>query len=147
MNEISPHIGREQEVTANGRTWKVARWDREVWWKLLQWARGHVSSPLDLVSKHLDRLCPEVQKYAVDRTLEKADTFLSINSELVQSIVKSLEGSVRILWLLLTPYQPAATEDDAFQLVADLGPERLDALFGTALGKVPEGKAQAPAGT
>jgi len=147
LHEISPHIGREQVVEALGRRWKLARWDRGVWKDLLEWARPQVPDPIEAISKHLDKLPPEVAKYAVDAALKAKRAFLSINSPEVQTVLGSLEGISKALYLLLLPHQPNATEDDAYAILMEVGPEEMQKRLAVALGRSESaGNAVAPGG-
>lgn len=143
MNELAAHVGREQTFDAAGRTWKLSRWERRVWWELLEWARPQIPDPVESIAKHLDKLPPDVARYAVDKALAASRIFLSINSPEVQSLIESLEGGVRTLYLLLREHQPEATEDDAYRIAISFGHEKLQRLFEVALGKpAPSGSAE-----
>lgn len=144
MNEISPHIGREQDVQALGKTWKLARWERRVWWDLLAWARLKIPDPVDLIAGKLALMPEPIAKHAVDAALRASRTFLSINSAEVQSLLASLEGSVYTVWLLLREHQPNVTEDEAYKVVLDIGKDNLPGIFAIALGKSPEKKTEKP---
>lgn len=149
MNEISPHIGREQVLEIAGRKWKLSRWERRIWWELLQWARPQIPDPVETIAKHLDKLPDKLASYAVDKALAASRTFLSVNSPEVDSLLESLEGMVKVLHLLLLEHQPSITEDEAYCLamhVAKTDPvgkdgkkkaNRLQEIFAIALGKGP----------
>ncbi len=144
MNEISPPLGREQEIVALGPTWRLARRERAVWGELLAWARERIPDPVDRIMKHIDKLPEALAARVVQETLVASQRFLSINSPEVGSILQSLEGSVRVLWLLLRDHQADATEDDAYRLAMTLGKDGMGRLFDVALGKSPVGNAGAP---
>lgn len=50
------HVGREVEIEALGRTWKVGRWDRKVWIDFADWARTMLPDPIEAMTKHIDKL-------------------------------------------------------------------------------------------
>jgi len=138
-----PFLGREQEIDVLGRRWKVGRWTMGVWRELLEWARPQIPNPLDAIAKHLNSFSLDAQKYAVDQALDASRSFLSIGSPEIQSVLNSLEGGVRLLWLLLKTHQQNATEDDAYQVAMALGRDRLAAILAAAMGKEgsPQGNA------
>ena len=50
------YIGREVEIQALGRTWKVSRWDRIIWDDFAIWARTKLPDPVAEMTKHIDKL-------------------------------------------------------------------------------------------
>lgn len=141
------HIGREAEFQALGRTWRAGRATRAVWDAFLAWARPRIPDPLEVGRKAL-ALYPEGQHAAIVRlAMEEAQAYLSIGSPQVMRALGSLEGMGHMLWLLLRPNHPGITEDEAFDIVMDLGLEKFRQTLEATGGKVPaaaEGKGQAP---
>lgn len=145
---VASHLGREQEVEALGRTWKLARWDRGVWWRILEWARGKVPDPLEAATPILERMAARQSKLTVDArskppaesvplleeatimerraeqllrmSLDKRMVYLSVNAPEIQALMDSLEGSTRVLWELLKVAQPDVTDDDAYGILQTL---------------------------
>lgn len=139
---VAAHLGREQEVEALGQMWKLARWDRAIWWRLLAWARSQVPDPLEAAATIIERMAGRQSKLQVEArgkppaesvplleeatilerrseqllriALDKRMAYLSVNAPEIQALIDSLEGSTRILWELLRPAHPAVTEDEAY---------------------------------
>lgn len=144
MSDCAPWIGREQTIEALGRTWRLGRWTRSTWKELRDWALPLVPDPIEAVSRHLARMPKAAQEYAVKLALEAHQTFLAVGSPELQSILNSMEGSVRGMWLLLREHQPAATEDDAYALVMTLK-DRVPGIFAVAMGSLDPNAESAPA--
>lgn len=145
---VAAHLGREQEVTALGRTWKLARWDRGVWWRVLEWARGQVPDPLDAATAVIERMAGRQSRLQVEAkgkppaesvplleeatilerraeqllriALDKRMVYLSVNAPEIQALMDSLEGSTRVLWELLKPAHGEVTDDDAYGILQHL---------------------------
>lgn len=159
------HLGREQTVQVGSRSWTITRWDRSVWWDFLGWARTQIPDPLDaaekVIAKLLERkadclhraraadldgesarlhaLADQFQAQAdsvFQGAMDKRANFLSVNSPEVGSLLRSLEGSVKLLHLLIVQHQPKATLDDAYELAAALGQD-LEQVIAVAAGKMP----------
>lgn len=142
---LATHVGREQTIEACGRVWRVSRWTRAVWAEWLAWARSVLPDPVEVALKHLDTIPPDLRDSWVRMALDRKLTFLSLGSPEVRTLLTSLEGTVRVLWILLKKYQPDATEDDAFDVAMELGQAELDALVKRVSGENQAGEAQAPA--
>lgn len=134
MSSISPWIGREQEFEALGQAWRFGRWERRVWWELLQWARPQVPNPLDLVKDVLPLLPPATAAAVAKEAIAASRTFLSVLSPEVKALIGSLEGSTQIVYLLLKDHHPKVSEDDAFRIVLSLG-DRLEGMLAIARGE------------
>ena len=135
MNEISPHIGREQVFEALGKSWRLSRWERRVWWELLDWARSKIPDPVETINKHLEKMPEKAVKHAVEAALNASRTFLSITSPEVQAMLQSMEGMVKTMYLLLLEHQKDVTEDEAYAIVMGFGAEEIQRRFGVALGR------------
>lgn len=141
---IATHVGREQTIEVDGRVWRVSRWTRAVWNEYLTWARGVLPDPVEVALKHLDHVPEKLQAAWVRMALDKKTCYLSVSSPEVQSLLASLEGTVHLLWLLLKPYQPEVTLDDAFEVAMRIGEQELDKILTRAAGENKEGEAPAP---
>lgn len=47
------HIGKEVEFQARGRTWRLCRWDRDIWDEFLTWAKTQLPDVLGAVENRL----------------------------------------------------------------------------------------------
>ena len=131
------HIGRESEIQAIGSTWKVGRWTRAVWADWLDWAKTQLPDPLAIVKKDLETWPKEVQEYLVRQALDRATRALSIGSPEVSLLLDSPEGSCRLLYHLLKKNHPDVTEDDAMDILFEVGQEELKKRFDKAAGTPP----------
>lgn len=145
---VAAHVGREAEFTALGRGWRASRATRDAWDRFLGWAKPRIPDPLEVGKKAL-ALFPEAQHAGIVRlAMEKAGEYLSIGSPEVMRCLGSMEGMAFMLYVLLRPNHPGITEDEAFDIVMDLGAQKFKETLEAAGGKVPagaEGKGPAPA--
>jgi hypothetical protein len=61
---IPRHLGREQQIQAFGESFTLSRWDRAVWWQLLDWCRAMIPDPLAAVEPTILRLASEQARLA-----------------------------------------------------------------------------------
>jgi hypothetical protein len=141
MAELAAHIGRETEIKALGQTWKLARLDRGIWRKWIDWAKTQLPDPVEEALKVVDRLKPEVASAVVQKALEEKTSFLSLESPKVAALMRAPEGMMQLLYLLLKKHQPEATEDDAMAIVMEVGEATTHANFDKASGTLPRGNA------
>src|SRR5262245_43027442 len=108
------HIGREQEIQALGRTWRLSRFTRALWAQFLEWARKVIPNPLDVIKPHLKDFTVEQQNLLVEKAGERALNHLQENGKDTQALLNSADGAAYLLYLLLQQHHPEATLDDAF---------------------------------
>jgi hypothetical protein len=149
---LARHVGREQEITdAQGRKWRLSRWTRGTWAALLEWARPRVPDRFALAKQALAAFPEHLHEGIAAHAVEAAAIPFGIGHPGVQAAVNGLEGTVHVVWLLLKPHHPDATEDDAFDLVMAIGFDEMERRLKKASGESPheagpEGNAPAPAG-
>lgn len=56
---IASHVGQEQTVEANGKTWTLARLTRAVWRDWFKWAKTVLPDPQGEAHKHVQKLAEE----------------------------------------------------------------------------------------
>ena len=155
---IAAHIGREQIIDAAGRQWKFGRWDRSVWFEFLAWARTQLPNPLDKIRPVIEQLTSRQAALLAQNTeattkeaellaqhldgivrlaINESMSYLSVGSAPVADVVRSLEGTIKILWLLLRKHQPNVTEDDAFDIFDEVGLQNVQNLMNVASGEMP----------
>jgi hypothetical protein len=137
MAELAAHIGRETEIQALGRTWQLARLDRGIWRKWIDWAKTQLPDPVEEALKVVDRLKPEVASAIVQKALEEKTSFLSLGSPKVNALMRAPEGIVQLFFLLLQKNHKDATEDDAMAIVLEIGEEAAQTSFDKASGTLP----------
>lgn len=144
---LAPHLGRETELKALGKTWTLARWTRDVWEEFLVWARTQLPDPIEVALRHVDQLPPAIAEKLVAEALKQATGYLSIGSPRVTELLNSPEGITRLIWLLLRKHHPEASEDTALAIVFEVGAESLQAKIDQAAGvqSAPAGNGPGPA--
>jgi hypothetical protein len=153
---LMPHLGAEAKVQAFGQTWILARWTVSIWNDFLDWAKGKMPDPfagLDRVAAMIPADASHAHpvgvafNQALQRAQERAAVMLSLQSPEVSELLQDPRGAARIAWLLLRKNHPDITEDMAFAIVDEIGPEKMREAFEIAQGKLPPpvGNEQAPA--
>lgn len=135
---LADHVGREQTITALGRTWRVGRWTRAVWDEWLQWLRTRIPDPLQVLKDKLDQFPQHLQGELVRQAIDRANEYLAPGSPLVTQALGSLEGNAHLFYLLLQEHQPTVTPDDALQVAMEIGEQRGRVLRDVS-GVAPEG--------
>lgn len=138
------HIGKEKEIKALGKDWKLARWTREVWDQWLEWAKTRIPDPLERIRPSIEQWPERVQDLLVERAMEKATTVLTMGSPEVQGLMDSLEGLSYLFYLLLRKNHPDVTEDEALAIVLEVGETEAAAAAKVASGQVPSKNPESP---
>lgn len=143
------HVGREAEVQALGQSWRLSRWDRGTWEDFLTWAKTRLPDPLDVAKRAMATLPAHLHDAIVRHALDQAALAVTSSSPGVQALLNSVDGTVRVLWLLLRKHHPDVDEDTALLIAAEAGHEALRDAFERCSGRVPPAaapNAKAPAG-
>lgn len=141
---IADHVGRESVVRALGRDWRVGRWTRGIWEEWLLWLKERTPDPMQLLLAKLDKFPDHLQAEAVRHAIDRSAEYMSPGSPVVNQALGSLEGNVRLFWLLLREHQPGITEDEALAVCVELGDRRREVLE-RSQGKLAEGNGQSQA--
>jgi len=131
------HLGRESELTALGRTWRISRWTRKIWNDWLDWAKTVLPDPVDTAQKRIEKWPAHLQAEVARDALDRANMGLSIGSRPVSALMDSPEGACQLLYLLLKKHQPDVTEDDAMDILMEVGLEAVQKRFDRASGTPP----------
>ena len=140
---IAEYVGRETVVEALGKKWTVGRLTRSALADQLAWARKDLPNPVDEAIKQAEKIyassLPDAIKDAQANQIlaearEAKRGHLSDESPDIQSRIQSFEGGVRLFWLILKTHHPDVTEDEAFAIAEEVGPEKLAAIFDRASG-------------
>lgn len=134
---LAAHVGRVQEFKALGRDWRLGRWTRAVWSALLEWAKPRILDPFDVAEKAMKRFPEKFHAEIVRDAVERAGEYLAIGSPSVMQAIGNLEGTAHLSWLLLKPAHPGLTEDEAFDIVVDVGVEKMALMLKRASGEPP----------
>lgn len=153
--------GREVTAEALGRSWTFSRWTLTILDDFLTWARTQIPDPLDLATRHVEKMMVEEEKISnkallahrnkikdelVTGAIKQAASYLDFGSPQVQSLLHSPLGGSHLLMLLLKAHQPDVTEEDAFQIIQEIGDQKLQHIMDVTTGKVAPslGNGQAP---
>jgi len=135
--DFMAHLGRETEVQALGRTWKLARFDRATWRQWMDWAKTQLPDPVEEALRIIDRLPEKVAGEIVRKALDEKAIHLGLGSPKVNGLLGSVEGAAYLAYLLLRKYQPEAGEEEGWQIVLELGLKVMQEKFDQASGAVP----------
>lgn len=80
----------------------------------------------------------QLAETTTSKALDKAASYLNFGGPELLSLVLSPVGQVRMLFLLLRKHHATVTEDDADDILNEIGPKAAAALFKKAGGSVPE---------
>lgn len=156
-------IGLEQEITALGKTWKLARFTMGLMRPWLEWAKPQLRDPLARAHKHVeyltartiqiekehagpecaqlrDRLlkaCNDEMEHVVNKAREEDGAHLSLDAPHVKALFTSIDGLAYLFYLLLKPAHPEMTRELAAQIVDDLGQDAAMQKVKTAEGVTP----------
>jgi hypothetical protein len=179
---IASHIGREVEITALDKTWRLSRLTRGLWREWFAWAKTVLPDPLKNAHEHVKNLVmeetalrqlqtalakPEAarsieesqliiakgmpldqvnlllqtisdeQKHHTTVAIDKAASMMSFGSPEINSLLAHPDGMSRLLWLALKKHQPDVTEDDAFEILLQVGNDKMKEIFETLSGVNP----------
>lgn len=141
MDNTPSHVGREQTITALGREWTLARWDRRVWADFLEWAKTVLPNPAAEAAAFLALLPPtdEVTRRAVvAEALKCKMDYLSVASPRVVDLIGTIEGTTKLVALLLQKYQAGTTDETAFEIIMAAGKDRMQGVLQDCAGVLPK---------
>ena len=166
-SSASAHLtyrGRETETTALGRIWKISRCDLDTWDTFFAWARKQLPDPLKVAEDAILRLMKHarqtkdrddldavekkflleanaVQQEAIQRiAMDKACSYLAMDSPEFQSLLRTPRGSAKLMALLLSQHQPDVTEQTALEIVQEIGEAETIRIAEVTQGKSGGGK-------
>lgn len=137
MSSLAPHVGRETEVRALGKVWKIGRMDLDVLEKFIDWVKPQLGDPFDGLEKLVEKLPPAEAMALIREAKARKDEPLDWDSEIVQKFRNTKRGQLVSLWHLLQVNHPELTLSEAFQIGLEVGAERLEQAVADANGKTP----------
>lgn len=139
-------LGKETEVQALGKTWRLGRLEIRVIRELRDWIKEQVGDPFAHLEKYLDKLPADEQQRRVKEAAEVLDQLecFTLDSPLAKKWLKTELGAAKLAHLLLTVHQPAITEEEAFAVMQAIGAEKMSEALDDAGGKLPNAVAPAP---
>jgi hypothetical protein len=132
------HIGRETEVEALGQTWRLSRLTRALWEDWLAWARPRIPNPLAAVRQDLANWPEEDREMLVKAALDSYSAVLTINSKQARDMLSTIEGSTKMVQLLLRQHHPNMTEEKALEIMMELGQQKMNEAMTRAAGEGPK---------
>ncbi len=153
--------GRETTFEALGRMWRVSRMDVDVMDDFCAWAGTVLPDPLDKAADQVERLASREYAVTNDKTLteeerqrqlfflrqhqdrltriamERASSYLALNSPEVVSVRRHPRGGAQLLHLLLRKHQPDVTIDECLRIMLEIDAEEFIRVMSVAMGKAP----------
>src|SRR4051812_8955837 len=106
------HIGRPTTIEANGRTYTIGRFTRNILFRFMDWAEAQIPDPLDDLKTKITGFPPHIQELMVKDALQKSRVRRSVQSPEVQQLLGTPEGAIKILQLLLSKNHPELSESE-----------------------------------
>jgi hypothetical protein len=135
-------IARETTIEVGSKTYRLARFDREILENFLDWADETLPNPIAALKDQLKGLDAETKELVVKAAVEKASSRRCITNPDVQSLMRSFDGIYHLFYLLLQKHQPNITEQEAGKLyeacVEEHGPKYIERKMSIITGEVPQ---------
>lgn len=116
-------IGREAIIEVGEKTYRLARFDRDVLERFIDWADTKLPNPLALLKDQLSDFPPAIQEMMVREAMHRASLKRSYNSPDVQSLLHSPIGGYKVFHLLLYKHHPELTERESRDIYDDASRE------------------------
>lgn len=134
-------IGRETVFEVAGKKYTLARYDRDVLLRLIDFVRKVTPDPLDVVRDKLKGFPEAIQHRLIDKAMEKASIPIGYGSPQFNAVMSTLEGANHLFYLLLQKHHPLITEKEAMTLydesVKEHGFGYIEGLMTKAAGEIP----------
>lgn len=133
-------LGQELQFTALGRRWKTARQKHSINREFVAWVKPQLGDPMARLKSVVKDLPESVALEAYRDAKKEAEEIeaLDWNSPAVVRFRQTTAGIVYNLYLLLRPYQPDVTEQDAADIINEIGDDKLMEIFARAAGQDPD---------
>lgn len=110
------HIGRETNVTIQGKQYKLSRLDVSILREFSEWYYKECPNPLALAAQHIKDFPPDLQKILLNQAWEDSKKRREFDTPEVREFMATIAGGGKIISLLLAKNHPDLTEDDALNL-------------------------------
>jgi len=135
------HVGREQIISVGGKDYRLSRLRRSEWRAFHEWCEPLLPNLLDVVATSIEKYPASVQPTMAARAVELVNEPMERRTN---ALIDTPSGWAKLVHLLLQEHQPGITEDEAWDVAAEIKQEMLDILT-RAEGKT-EGKAEGEEG-
>jgi hypothetical protein len=119
------YIGKETTVTIGGKQYTLARLTRSVIREFAEWVYGHTPDPLAMAAKYINEFPEDLQKLLIQQAWNDTKGRMDIEGPEVREAMNTIEGSTKLLQLLLHKHHPELTEDQVFDLAMEHFGERV----------------------
>jgi hypothetical protein len=131
-------LGKEHVVEALGQKWTFGRLSLAVIRAFRDWIEQQLPDPMAMGEKFFNLLPPDEQLArvkAAESTKQQLKCF-TLKSDLAKEYMGTEQGAAKLVQLLLQKHHPDVSEDDAFLILQDIGPQLAEILSG-ARGEAP----------
>lgn len=111
--------GQEPDITVNGQTYRLARFERCYIPKWMKWATPRLPDPLAHIASKLKDLPADVQRLFAQEAVGQAGRQRNFDEPTVQALFSSEEGLQKMAAILLQGAQPELKEAEAEQIISD----------------------------
>lgn len=140
-------LGKETTVHARGKKYTLGRVTLAVIFGFGEWIKEQLGDPFALAERFVGRLPADewtrLFKEA-EATARELEAF-TLATEVARRFMKTERGAAKLGQLMLQEHHPDVSEDEAFDVLAEIGLVELNKAVKRGTGKVPEKNADAPA--
>lgn len=111
------YIGQESKLTINGKTYRLARFDRRLANDFVKWARSVLPNPLQSIAEVVKDLPPELAEKLAMKAYEDSRELLDISSPRVQELLETLPGLIKLSSLLIQRNHPELSDDETWAII------------------------------
>lgn len=112
--------------------------------KVMKRIRGERGDPVEVAKRLCKGLPADERRVILDRAFTEATKAKHVTAEELDTWKFSIPGFCFCFWLMLLPKHPELSEEDAVQLVEQLGEESMAEIMSKGDG-LPEGNPESPA--
>lgn len=133
-------LGKETTFQALGQTWTTGTWSLAAWDELLAMARSYLPDPYDGLEQILPHVDRDMARELIMEAQKVKRRILSIMSPEIQEWLATVEGQIRLFYVLLKLNHPEVTLDMAMKIVSEVGDTKQAEIIDAAAGTPPAPK-------
>jgi hypothetical protein len=119
------YIGKETTVTIGGKKYTLSRLTRSVMREFAEWVHAHTPDPLAMAAQYINEFPEDLQKLLIQQAWNDTKGRMDVEGPEVRPAMNTIEGSTKLLQLLLQKHHPELTEDQVFDLALEHFDERV----------------------